>query len=112
MIKPLIILFNTVSVFLFSFFFGDSPVTVTGNFPKNAKPNTEFVSEITIKKGSVSGFSKLQLEVPQGITVKELESKSGNFSFAGNIAKIICFNCRCVGNRCQNNGFKIFLYQQ
>jgi cell division septation protein DedD len=89
MIKPLIILFNTVSVFLFSFFFGDGPVTVTGNFPKNVKPNTEFVSEITINKGSVSGFSKLQLEVPQGITVKELESKSGNFSFAGNIAKII-----------------------
>jgi len=89
MIKPLIILFNTVSVFLFSFFFGDGPVTVTGNFPKNVKPNTEFVSEITINKGSVSGFSKLQLEVPQGITVKELESKAGNFSFAGNIAKII-----------------------
>jgi len=89
MIKPLIILFNTVSVFLFSFLFGDGPVTVTGNFPKNVKPNTEFVSEITINKGSVSGFSKLQLEVPQGITVKELESKSGNFSFAGNIAKII-----------------------
>ncbi len=89
MIKPLIILFNTVSVFLFSFFFGDGPVTVTGNFPKNVKPNTEFISEITINKGSVSGFSKFQLEVPQGIIVKELESKSGNFSFAGNIAKII-----------------------
>lgn len=89
MIKPLIILFNTISVFLFSFFFGDAPVTVTGNFPKNVKPNTEFTSEITVKKGSISGFSKLQLEVPQGITVKELESKSGNFSFAGNIAKII-----------------------
>lgn len=89
MIKPLIILFNTISVFLFSFFFGDTPVTVTGNFPKNMKPNTEIISEIIVKKGSISGFSKLQLEVPQGITVKELESKSGNFSFAGNIAKII-----------------------
>ena len=35
------------------------------------------------------GFAKLQIEVPQGFTVKELESKSGNFSFVGNIAKII-----------------------
>ncbi len=89
MIKPLIILFNTVSVFLFSFFFGDTPVTVTGTFPKSAKIATEFVSEIKINKGNVGGFAKLQLEVPQGFTVKELESKGGNFSFATNIAKII-----------------------
>lgn len=89
MIKPLIILFNTVSVFLFSFFFGDTPVTVTGNFPKNVKPNTEFVAEIKVNKGSVSGFAKLQLEVPGGIVVKELDNKGGSFSFAANIAKII-----------------------
>lgn len=89
MIKPLIILFNTVSVFLFSFFFGDTPVAVTGNFPKNAKPGTEFPVEIKINKGSVAGFAKFQIEVPQGFTVKESDSKGGNFSFAANIGKII-----------------------
>jgi len=89
MIKPLIILFNTVTVFIFSFFFGDTPVTMTGSFPKNMKPNTDVVAEIKINKGGVGGFAKLQLEVPQGLTVKELESKGGNFSFATNIAKII-----------------------
>ena len=89
MIKPLIILFNTVSVFLFSFFFGDTPVTVSGNFPKSAKVATEFTAEIKVNKGNIGGFAKLQLEVPQGFTVKELDSKTGNFSFAGNIAKII-----------------------
>ena len=89
MIKPLIILFNTVSVFLFSFFFGDTPVTVTGNFPKNAKPNTEFVVELKVNKGNIGGFAKLQLEVPQGFTVKELDNKGGNFAFSANIAKII-----------------------
>ncbi len=89
MIKPLIILFNVVTVFLYSFFFGTSPVEITGNFPKEAKPNTEFVAEIKINKGTIGGFAKLQLEVPQGFTVKELESKNGNFSFATNIAKII-----------------------
>ena len=89
MIKPLIILFNTVSVFLFSFFFGDTPVTISGNFPKSANVATEFTAEIKINKGSIVGFAKLQLEVPQGFTVKELDSKTGNFSFATNIAKII-----------------------
>lgn len=89
MIKPLIILFNTISVFFFSFFFGDNPVTVTGTFPKTAQPGTEFTAEIKINKGNVGGFAKLQLEVPQGFTVKELENKGGSFSFANNIAKII-----------------------
>jgi len=89
MIKPLVILFNTVSVFLFGFFFGDTPVTVTGNFPKAAKPNTEYPVEIKVNKGSVSGFAKLQVEVPQGVTLKEVESKGGNFSFAAGIGKII-----------------------
>lgn len=89
MIKPLIILFNTVSVFLFSFFFGDTPVAITGNFPKSAKPGTEFPVEIKINKGNIGGFAKFQIEVPQGFTVKESESKGGNFSFASNIGKII-----------------------
>lgn len=89
MIKPFIIFFNTVSVFLFGFFFGDTPVTLTGNFPKNVKIATEFTAEIKVNKGSIGGFAKLQLELPLGVTVKELDSKNGNFSFAGNIAKII-----------------------
>ncbi len=89
MIKPLIILFNTVSVFLFSFFFGDSPVTISGNFPKSVKPNTEFTTEIVIKKAAIAGFAKLQIEVPQGFTVKEMDSRNGSFSFTNNIAKII-----------------------
>jgi cell division septation protein DedD len=89
MIKPLIILFNTVSVFLFSFFFGDTPVTISGSFPKSVNVATEFTAEIKINKGNIGGFAKLQLEVPQGFSVKELESKTGNFSFANNIAKII-----------------------
>lgn len=89
MIKPFINFFNTISVILFSFFFGDTPVTISGNFPKNVKPGTEFTTEITINKGNVGGFAKLQIDVPQGFTVKEGDSKTGNFSFAPNIAKII-----------------------
>lgn len=89
MIKPLIILFNTVTVFFFSLLMGDSPVTVTGNIPQSAPVGSEFTAEITVHKGSVSGFAKLQLDVPQGFTVKEQESKGGNFSFTNNIAKII-----------------------
>ena len=89
MIKTAIIIFNALTVCLFSIFFGDTPVEVTGNFPKNVAPSSDFVAEIKIVKGSITGFAKLQLDIPQGFSVKELESKSGNFSFSNNIAKII-----------------------
>lgn len=89
MIKPFIIFINTIGVFLFSFLVGDSPVTISGNFPKSITASTEFTAEIKINKANIGGFAKLQLEVPDGFTVKELDSKTGNFSFTGNIAKII-----------------------
>lgn len=89
MIKYLIISFNPIFVFLLGFFFGDTPVSIIGSFPKSVKPATEFIAEILVKKGTISGFAKYQIEVPQGFTVKELESKGGNFSFANNVGKII-----------------------
>jgi len=89
MIKPLFILFNTLAVFLFSLFFGDSPLTIEGRFPKTVKPNTEFTAEIVVKKAAIGGFAKLQVEVPQGFTVKDMDSRNGNFSFTNNVAKII-----------------------
>ena len=89
MIKPFIIFINTIGVFLFSFLMGDLPVTISGNFPKSVAASTEFTAEIKINKANIGGFAKLQLEVPDGFTVKEIDSKTGNFSFTGNIAKII-----------------------
>ncbi len=89
MIKPLLILVNTFFVYLFSIIFGDGSVTVVGNIPQSAKAGTEFVAEIKVTKGAIGGFAKLQIDVPQGVTIKELESKGGNFSFAGTSGKII-----------------------
>lgn len=89
MIKPLIIAFHSIILFLFGFLFGDGPMSVTGNFPKNVKPGSEFSAELKINKGSMSGFAKLQIEVPQGFTVKEVESKGASFTFENNIAKYI-----------------------
>lgn len=89
MIKPLIILVNTFFIYLFSIIFGDGSVKLEGNIPSSAKSGTEFIAEIKVTKGSIGGFAKLQIDVPQGVTVKELESKGGNFSFAGTTGKII-----------------------
>jgi len=78
-----------VILFIFSFFFGDGPNSVTGNFPKSAKAGSEFPAEIVVKKGAIGGFAKLQIEVPQGLTIKEVDSKGATFSFDSGLAKYI-----------------------
>ena len=43
--------------------------------------------EITLTKGDLSGFAKLQMELPTGFTVKEAEEKGATYTFREGIAK-------------------------
>jgi hypothetical protein len=88
MIKYLFVTINSIALFLYSLFF-DGGVSITGNIPGNIKPGTEVAAEIVVKKGSLGGFAKLQIEVPEGITVKESDSKGASFTFASGIGKWI-----------------------
>ncbi|MDP2385206.1 MAG: hypothetical protein Q8M29_02430 [Bacteroidota bacterium] len=88
MLKYIILLINSISILFYNIFFGDG-VTITPKLPANAKPGTEFTAEMVIKKGSIGGFSKLQIDLPQGFTAKELESKGGTFSFVNGAVKYI-----------------------
>ena len=88
MLKYIILLINSISILFYNIFFGDG-VVITPRLPANAKPGTEFTAEIVIKKGSISGFSKLQIDLPQGFTAKELENKGGTFSFVNGTVKYI-----------------------
>lgn len=54
--------------------------------------NSELTFEVKISKGAVSNFSKYQIDVPAGVTISEVDSKGGAFSFGSNRAKIIWVN--------------------
>ncbi len=86
--KYILLFIHALTISIYSLFFGD-PVTVKATFPESAKPGTEFTTEITINKGDIAGFAKLQVELPLGFTAKEADSKGGAFSVAGQTAKII-----------------------
>lgn len=88
MIKNLILLVNLSAVVLFNFLAGET-VTLTQNFPDNVEAGSEYTMELTINKGSVSGFAKIQQEVPEGFVVKEIDSQQASFSFSGNTIKLI-----------------------
>lgn len=88
MIKYLFVAINSLALFFYSLM-SDGTVSVKGNFPSNIKPGTEVTAELIVNKGSMGGFAKLQIEVPEGVTVKESDSKGATFSFTGGIGKWI-----------------------
>jgi cell division septation protein DedD len=87
MIKYLFILVNAFTVFIYSLFGGDNGITVSGNIPKTMTAGQEVAIEIKVTKGTMSGFAKLQLDVPEGLSLKELENRGANFSYSDGVAK-------------------------
>lgn len=79
--------------FLFVFFltsrlFGQD-ITASQKIPTNALPGTDFIVETTINKGKIRDFMKFFQEIPEGLTVTEIESQTGTFTFADGGAKIV-----------------------
>ena len=87
MIKYLFILVNAFTVFIYSLFGGDNGINLSVNIPKTIIAGQEVPIEIKVTKGSMSGFAKLQLELPEGLSLKELDNKGANYSYSDGIAK-------------------------
>jgi hypothetical protein len=69
-----------------------SQVSLQTNLPPTVAPNTTLNLEVKISKGSISSFSKYQIDVPTGMTISENVSKTGNFTFDAPRAKIVWVN--------------------
>jgi cell division septation protein DedD len=86
--RYILLFIHALTITIYHVFFGD-PVTVSTNIPDSVKPGGQFLATITVKKGTLSGFAKLQVELPEGMTAEESDSKGGTFSTTGQTAKII-----------------------
>lgn len=64
-------------------------VTLTTNMPASLASGSNTDVEVKINKGAITNFAKYQMDVPAGVTVTEVDSKSGNFTFENNRAKIV-----------------------
>lgn len=87
MVKYLIIVINSLAVFLYSIFSGDNGITVTSTIPATIKAGQEVAIELKVTKAQMNGFAKLQLELPEGIAAKESESQGANYTYNSGIAK-------------------------
>lgn len=78
-----------IAGFLMCFNAGWGQVTLTAGIPSELAPGSTSTVEVKINKGAIANFSKYQIDVPANITLSEVESKTGNFSFENNRAKIV-----------------------
>lgn len=82
------LLFNSIGLLFYQLIFIDS-VTITPTIPARAQIDSVFTVEITIDKGSNTGFAKLQQDLPAGFKAVEGESNGGTFSFVNQSVKIL-----------------------
>lgn len=87
MLKYLIIIINSLAVFFYSLFNGDGGITVTSTIPATLKAGQEAAIELKVTKGQMMGFAKLQLDLPEGLAAKEVESQGANYTYSEGVAK-------------------------
>ena len=87
MIKYLFIIINSLCLFIFGLFSDDNGIKVTSNIPARMVAGQDVAIEIKVDKGGMGGFAKLQLELPEGITLKEADEMGANYSYNNGLAK-------------------------
>ncbi len=88
MANQLVLLINFIGLLLIDpFFMAD--ISITQNIPTTMTPGTEVRVTVTVNKADLSGFAKLQLDLPTGMTATAIETKGASFTFADQKAKFI-----------------------
>jgi hypothetical protein len=87
MLKYLFIILNSLAIFLYSMLRDDLDI-ITG-FPNKVSAGETFNAEVTIFKGSLRKFGKLELIFPPGFTVEVTDPKAADFNFIGNKATFL-----------------------
>lgn len=66
-----------------------SQISIIANFPSNMNAGSTVDADVKIVKGTVGNFAKYQLDVPTGYVITATDSKTGNFTFENQRAKIV-----------------------
>lgn len=88
MIKYALIIANMVGALLVGTIMDDG-VIIEDNTPSTMAPGEERRIDVTINKGEVEGFAKLQIDVPEGMTATAGETNGASFTFSNQKIKFI-----------------------
>lgn len=81
-------LINLFGLFLFNALFL-ADITITQDVPATIQAGSEVKVTVTVEKGDLSGFAKLQIDLPEGMAATAIETKGASFTFAEQKAKFI-----------------------
>lgn len=88
MIKLPLILISYIGIFFMSIF-SLGEISIEHNLPAAIAPGQKKLVQLTIRKGDIKGFSKLEIPMPVGFNVTPGEIKGASFTFKGQSAKFI-----------------------
>lgn len=81
-------LLNLPGIILFELFFGGD-ISITHDMPTTMAPGSEVKVTVRVDKQQLTGFAKLQIDLPQGFNASAIETKGASFTFADGKAKFI-----------------------
>ncbi len=86
--NQLVVLVNLIGLFLVDLFLvGD--ISIEHKSPASMAPGSEVKVTVTVNKGDLGGFAKLQIDLPPGLSAAAIETKGASFTFADGKAKFI-----------------------
>ena len=88
MLKPLIALFNLIGLFFVGSFVA-ADIRISQDAPAMLQAGNEVKVTVTVEKGDLGGFAKLQIDLPAGLSATAIETKGASFTFADGKAKFI-----------------------
>lgn len=88
MFKYAFLLANLMSVFFVSSVMDDG-VIIEDNTPLSLRPGESRIVEISVNKGDVEGFAKLQLDLPDGLIAEAVDTHGASFTFSAQKVKFI-----------------------
>ncbi|HLO58087.1 MAG TPA: hypothetical protein VK179_05065 [Bacteroidales bacterium] len=87
MVKLIITFLNILVLLALQMFSGD--VSVKLDAPSDVQAGSEFEVKVTVNKGNLEGFSRLQQNIPAGLIAAEGTSSNADFSFTDKRVRLI-----------------------
>ena len=88
MIRLVIALLHLTGILFINFLLGgDANVQI--NVPGKINAGNEITVQVTVNKGDISGFSRFQMDLPDGITASSQSSANADFSFKDQKVRLI-----------------------
>jgi hypothetical protein len=88
MFKSLLLFFNVIGV-LFTGLFTSDDILIDHRVPTTMKQGEKQLVELTISKGAIQGFAKVEITLPMGFIATPNENKDASFTFNGQQIRMV-----------------------